>query len=227
MSDASAAYQAAFAAAIRQGGAQGFDEKRLAVYVRLIRNNINGFLDRCYVETPEYLGEETWQALKEDFVAHGQAHSPYFQEIAGEFLAFCRQKPLSDGVLDLMDFEYAQLLAEVAQMPSENRIETAAATPHTLAAAALLRDYAYAVTDALQPQPTPVLIWRNFEDEVLFLELDGFDRLLLHTVSESPLALAKLETMLAEWMPSENGWRQGLAERWRYWQEQGVLVAAE
>ena len=52
--ETSAQYQHRFAQAIREGeAADGLPQDRLNVYIRLIRNNIHSFIDRCYTETPQ------------------------------------------------------------------------------------------------------------------------------------------------------------------------------
>ena len=54
--ETSAQYQHRFAQAIREGkAADGLPQERLNVYIRLIRNNIHSFIDRCYTETPAIL----------------------------------------------------------------------------------------------------------------------------------------------------------------------------
>ena len=111
--NASAAFQETLARAVRQGSADAdantpLDAERLAVYARLVRNNINGFIQRCYPQAARYADPEQWAAAKEAFVAEGSAHSPYFQDIPGEFLAFCRQGRaafrLPQHILQLMRF---------------------------------------------------------------------------------------------------------------------------
>ena len=87
--------QQALANAIRLGNADplnGYAANRLAVYTRLVRNNAFGFIDRCFVEAPLHIEPEYWKNAKENFVQNGNAHSPYFQDIAGEFLLFCQEK---------------------------------------------------------------------------------------------------------------------------------------
>ena len=110
--------QKALATAVRLAHAQplnGYAPNRLAVYARLVRNNIFGFIDRCFVEAPKHVSAESWSQTKETFVLTGKSHSPYFQDIAGEFLLFCQEKESFDAnILALMDFENTQLLAEVS-----------------------------------------------------------------------------------------------------------------
>ena len=225
--ETSAQYQQRFAQAIREGeAADGLPQDRLNVYIRLIRNNIHSFIDRCYIETPQYLDSGEWGRLKEGFIRDARAQTPYFQEIAGEFLQYCQSLPLSDDLLALMDFEHTQLLAEVAQTDSQTPPADSDDLAYTLSPAAFVRRYHYDVTDELQAIETAVLVWRNSEDDVMYQTLDDFDALLLETLADTPASLNGLQAMLAEFMPSENGWQDALRQKWADWLEQGILVTA-
>lgn len=75
--ETSAQYQQRFAQAIREGeAADGLPQERLNVYIRLIRNNIHSFIDRCYTETPQYLDSGEWGRLKEGFIRDARAQTP-------------------------------------------------------------------------------------------------------------------------------------------------------
>ena len=225
--ETSAQYQQRFAQAIREGeAAAGLPQERLNVYIRLIRNNIHSFIDRCYTETQQYLDSGEWGRLKEGFIRDARAQTPYFQEIAGEFLQYCQSLPLSDDLLALMDFEHTQLLAETAQTDSQVVHTDSDDLAYTLSPAAFVRRYQYDVTDELQEAETAVLVWRDKEDDVMYQTLDGFGALLLETLAESPTSLNGLQTMLAEFMPSENAWQDALRQKWTDWRGQGILVAA-
>ena len=225
--ETSAQYQHRFAQAIREGkAADGLPQDRLNVYIRLIRNNIHSFIDRCYTETQQYLDSGEWGRLKEGFIRDARAQTPYFQEIAGEFLQYCQSLPLSDDLLALMDFEHTQLLAEVAQTDSQASPADSDDLAYTLSPAAFVRRYHYDVTDELQVAETAVLVWRDSEDDVMYQTLDDFDALLLETLAGTPASLNGLQTMLAEFMSSENGWQDALTQKWSNWLEQGILVAA-
>ena len=225
--ETSAQYQHRFAQAIREGeAADGLPQDRLNVYIRLIRNNIHSFIDRCYTETLQYLDSGEWGRLKEGFIRDARAQTPYFQEIAGEFLQYCQSLPLSDDLLALMDFEHTQLLAEVAQTDSQASSADSDDLVYTLSPAAFVRRYQYDVTDELQAAETAVLVWRDKEDDVMYQALDNFDALLLETLADTPTSLNGLQTMLEEFMSSENGWQDALTQKWSDWLEQGILVVA-
>ena len=125
-----------------------------------------------------------------------------------------------------MDFEHTQLLAETAQTDSQVDHADSDDLAYTLSPAAFVRRYQYDVTDELQEAETAVLVWRDKEDDVMYQTLDDFDALLLETLAETPTSLNGLQTMLAEFMPSENAWQDALRQKWTDWREQGILVAA-
>ena len=225
--ETSAQYQHRFAQAIREGeAATGLPQDRLNVYIRLIRNNIHSFIDRCYTETPQYLDNGEWSRLKEGFIRDARTQTPYFQEIAGEFLQYCQSLPLSDDLLALMDFEHTQLLAEVVQTNSQASSADSDDLAYTLSPTAFVRRYHYDVTDELQAVETAVLVWRDSEDDVMYQTLDDFDALLLEVLADTPTSLNGLQAMLAEFMSSENGWQDALTQKWSDWLEQGILVVA-
>ena len=223
--ETSAQYQHRFAQAIREGeAADGLPQERLNVYIRLIRNNIHSFIDRCYTETLQYFDSEEWGRLKEGFVRDARAQTPYFQEIPGEFLQYCQSLPLSDGILALMDFEYTQLLAEVAQISDIPNIYYSNDIKYTLSPAAFIRRYRYDVIDSLQEVDWGLLIWRDSEDNVMYQTLDDFEAMLLEMMNSSSISLNMLTHTLIEFMPDTDNWKNILLGKWSGWIEQRIII---
>ena len=223
--ETSAQYQQRFAQAIREGeAADGLPQERLNVYIRLIRNNIHSFIDRCYTETLQYFDSEEWGCLKEGFVRDARAQTPYFQEIPGEFLRYCQSLPLSDGILALMDFEYTQLLAEVAQISDIPNIRYSNDIKYTLSPTAFIRRYRYDVIDSLQEIDWGLLIWRDSEDNVMYQTLDDFEAMLLEMMNSSSISLDMLTHTLIEFMPDTDNWKNILLGKWSGWIEQRIII---
>lgn len=225
----SARFQADLAAAVRQGGGGSFNPQRLAVYTRLVRNNIFGFINRCFTETPRYCSRQEWAELLEAFVREGKAHSPYFQDIAPAFYRFCREGGrLPEHLLALMDLEQTQLLAETAPYPAA---ATKQSGEMTLSPAAFLREYPETFLNRF-PKGTlaaagNMLVWRDPADRVLWYKLNPIDHILLGTVSLQAHTETALLDGLAELMPPQDDtWRSHISGRWRHWTEQGVLCHA-
>ena len=225
--ETSAQYQHRFAQAIREGeAADGLPQDRLNVYIRLIRNNIHSFIDRCYTETLQYFDSEEWGRLKEGFIRDARAQTPYFQEIPGEFLQYCQSLPLSDGILALMDFEYTQLLAEVAQISDIPNIRYLNDIKYTLSPTAFIRRYRYDVIDSLQEIDWGLLIWRDSEDNVMYQTLDDFEAMLLEMMNSSTISLDMLTHTLIEFMPEADNWKKMLMDKWLNWIDQRIIIPA-
>ena len=87
--------QKALATAVRLANAQplnGYAPNRLAVYARLVRNNIFGFIDRCFVEAPKHVSAESWSQTKEAFVLTGNHIRLIFKILLENFSYFVKKK---------------------------------------------------------------------------------------------------------------------------------------
>lgn len=229
-------YQKQFATAIRFNDAKhmpyAVDEKRLAVYCRLVRNNTLGFIDRCYVEAPKHLSEQQWADLKERFIREGQAHSPFFQDIAGEFLQFCQEKQaVSPEILALMDFENAQLLAEVALPNVQSALHGDDDTVMQFSGCAELRQYDYDFLSSnfqeILPEESKVLIWRDREFLVYYRLLEDWDFLLLTVLQEQPQSFNQLCGELSALIKSQPELLPLLKQLWQKWTKAEVIYPYE
>lgn len=231
--DTSAAWQHALAQAVRHGTSpdpERFPPERLAVYARLVRNNIFGFVNRCFTETRSYCDETEWAQLLERFVREGEAHTPYFQEIAAEFFRFCQHtQALPEALLALMDLELAQLAAEVAVSDGLHPVTDAENSPLTLSSTAHLRHYPESHAGFFRPDGLAaagaVLVWRDSSDDVRWCSLSQADHILLGLAADTPQSLRTILTQLADIMPPDGAWQQTLTNNWQHWINEGVLQA--
>ncbi|QGM80616.1 DNA-binding domain-containing protein [Otariodibacter oris] len=208
-----------------------FEDKvqRLKVYMRLVRNNTFGFVDRCFTETQKHFSEDDWLQIKERFVQEGKAQSPYFQDIAGEFLLFCQnEKCVDDNLLHLMDFEYTQLLAEVSMDNVAKTGEWNEKTIMQLSPIVYLKEYP---VDFLShhfaefiDNSHQVVIWRDSQFDVYYHSLSELDYWLLSYLKEQPDSLNQVIDNLAEIVGSNIQAIELLKEIWKKWVDVGVIV---
>ncbi|MDP9500789.1 DUF2063 domain-containing protein [Bisgaard Taxon 45] len=225
------ATQAALAKAVRLGHAtplNGYAPQRLAIYARLVRNNTFGFIDRCFVEAPNHLSASTWAETKERFIQEGKATSPYFQDIAGEFLTFCQtQSDFSADVLALMDFEYTQLLAEVEQANLAAPIAWNEMTEMQLSPTVFLKSYAVDFLSShfsqIEQVASHIIIWRNRHFQVKEQKLSELDFWLLTYLAEQPTSLSHLSQALAEIIVDHASLQPILTQAWINWLEADVI----
>ncbi|HDL5698717.1 TPA: putative DNA-binding domain-containing protein [Mannheimia haemolytica] len=224
--------QAEFANAIRHNDVSlisgNVSPQRLGVYARLVRNNTLGFIDRCYVELPQHISSEQWREVKEKFVREGKAHSPFFQDIAGEFLTFCQEHACFEPhLLALMDFENAQLLAEVSMANVPAEFEWDNDTVMQLSGAAELRQYAVNFIRSefkqFEDEPTNVLIWRDAEFGIYYNRLEELDFFLLSSLQEGANSLNGLLAELSEFTEQNPELKAVLRQFWEKWVTAEVL----
>lgn len=224
----SAQFQQDLAQAVRGiDGTDHFPVERLAVYQRLVHNNIHGFIDRCFTQTPQYC--DNWHALKQDFIKKGSSSSPYFQDIAGEFLGFCQDTAaVPEHILELMHFEHSQLIAEVAVIPNKASVDWDEDSLFVLSDAAVLGEYTYNVcADHLDfsTKDTYTLTWQDSEGMVYYRALDNIEFFLLSLVAESALSLTMLLQQLSEVIgDADKTWRDNISAQWSEWICNDVLV---
>ena len=81
--------QARFTAHLRdpQGATPpaGVEPRRVAVYARLLFNNIDALLSKCFPVLRAITSEADWQALVRDFLAEHRSRTPLFPRIPQEF----------------------------------------------------------------------------------------------------------------------------------------------
>lgn len=211
------------------------DAERLAVYQRLIRNNLHNFLDRCFTHARALMSESAWSDAKEAFVAHGNAHSPLFSDIPAQFLAHHQaQRLLSPQVLAVMDAECRELAAEIAPNSPPTRLTVAAlqalettafdALNWRLSESASLAHYAFRVHQSkAEAGQCFSVIWRDESDRVQVLVASPADFQLLQQFTQSALSLNSIIDALREYLPNIEEKRAEFRKALRHWAQLGVL----
>jgi len=168
--------------------ADPFPARRLQIYRDLVFNNIDGFLRGTFPVLHKLLPPESWQQLTHDFVREHRCHSPYFLDISREFLDWLQQRGVQADeppfLLELAHYEWIELALDV----DETHLTTIATRNGDLltqrpllSPLAELCGYQFPVHRIgldFQPQqpgeqPTWLLVWRNREDKVEFMELNA------------------------------------------------------
>lgn len=109
--------QQQFTAAIRNPAEHDMadiEPRRMAVYRELIFNNLLGFTRSAFPVACSIMGDDWWQQAVRQFLIHHRSQSPYFNEIAAEFLSFLRESDSvntaePDCLLELMHYEWVEL----------------------------------------------------------------------------------------------------------------------
>lgn len=161
----------------------GVPARRMAIYRDLLFNNLTGFLDACFPVTRNVLGERRWRRLHRAFFREARCRTPYFREIPREFLdwlsGFAGQ-PLPPWLKELAHYEWAELALDVMETdtpPHDPQGDLTTGVP-VLAPALMNLVYAWPVQRIgrtyrpRKPVATHLLVYRDGEDKVRFVELN-------------------------------------------------------
>ena len=174
--------QRAFAARIRQPAEQpllsGISAERMAVYEALFFNNIEGFISGAFPVLRRLIEASRWRRLVRSFIAEHLARTPYFLQISQEFLAWLQQGYVAEAgdppfILELAHYEWVELALDVseAELPAQGWSPLAWPLAYQWPVQRIGADFQPATPPA---EPTCLLVWRDVQDKVRFMQLSPF-----------------------------------------------------
>ena len=197
--------------------------RRQAVYQRLFLNNMTDFIDRVFPVLAELVGEDHVEQLGRRFLQQHRAETPLFHELGEAFLQFLNQEISGENALDLpvwlfelAHYEWVEVALYVADedntecFDAEQIAQMPTVTPQTplqLCPTAWPLAYQWPVdticaehSEQIQPKATFLLVYRNAEDEVVFIKLTRALFQLLWTVwqAETPLSFEQMWQQLIQ-----------------------------
>ncbi|MFW5432561.1 MAG: DUF2063 domain-containing protein [Methylophilaceae bacterium] len=204
-------YQQQFAAHIRDPEANKkpnkVDEERMAVYREGVFNNIFESVSVCFPVCQAVLDEQAWRELIRHFVANHHSASPIFREIPQEFLASLESaKNVPEYISQLAHYEWVELAVgsmQTKEEPVSENVDLLNEKP-ILAPASMQLAYDYPVhkisADHIpeQVEKTHLLVFRNLDFEVKFVELNPMTYLLLNMLEKKSLTGKEALSQLAE-----------------------------
>jgi hypothetical protein len=199
-------------------GPPGVEKRRMKIYNDLVYNNIEGFISGGFPVTRSLYRDEDWHRLVRCFVRDGRCQTPYFLEISQEFIQFLMQQYVLSPVdppflLELVHYEWVELALDVAEEEIEE--EDAGVSVDPLEGVPVLSplvwnlSYQYPVhkigpgfePDVPPTEATYLVVYRNRDDEVGFLESNAATARLLELLRDNDSCLnglALLEQLAAE-----------------------------
>jgi hypothetical protein len=168
------------------GRPAGVAPRRAGIYRELVRNNLEGFLLACFPVTRTLLGPRRWRRLVSAFFRDARCRTPYFREIPREFLRWLLDTEtlpveLPPWSRELAHYEWAELAVDVMETdapPNHDAADDLMASRPVLAAALMNLAYAWPVHRISRdwrprkPQATHLLVFRDADDAVQFIELN-------------------------------------------------------
>lgn len=183
----------------RQPAPPGIEARRLKVYRDLFYNNVEGFLLSAFPVLRRITPDARWHAMVRDFFARHRSHQPLFHGIAAEFLEYLehgRGKVRGDPpfLRELAHYEWVELALSVADPqdipahePAGDLVEGVPLLS-PLAWPLAYRFPVHRIGPAFRPlkpgaQPTHLVVWRDPDDEVRFMEANAVTARLLELVA--------------------------------------------
>lgn len=180
----------------------GVEDRRMSIYRDLLYNNVDGFLSSGFPVIRRIYNDEDWNRMVRDFFAHHESHSPYFLEISQEFLDYLQneREPQPEdppGLLELAHYEWVEMALHV----SDENIEMTDidANGDLLEARPVFSPVAWPLMyqfpvhtmgpdnlpESAPEQPTYLVVYRNRNDKVNFLELNPITARLISLLQEN------------------------------------------
>lgn len=192
----------------------GIEPRRMKIYTELFYNNVEGFLSTAFPVLRAITPDARWHALARDFFSRHESHEPLFHRIAAEFLKYLeRERGTVRGdwpfLRELAHYEWVELALSVL----DTRLTPALADPNgdllerTPVLSPLAWSLAYTfpvhkIGPAFLPkkpdaQPAYLVVYRNRQDQVKFMEINAVTARLLELLQQRPASGRKLLGRLA------------------------------
>jgi hypothetical protein len=199
--------QLAFAAHIRDPdnspAPADVEDRRMAIYRELFYNNVEGFLSSGFPVLRAISSDEVWHRRVRRFFAGYRCQTPFFAEISREFMAWLASDSGSHPddppfAAELAHYEWVELALQISdadrQLPAlDHNGDVFAAVP-VISPVAWHLAYRYPVhrigpeflPEAPGEQPTYLIVYRDRQDQIHFLEINAVTYRLLELLKDYP-----------------------------------------
>jgi len=179
----------------------GIENRRLEIYRKLFFKNIIGFINKTYPVLRSLYSPIEWEKKVKLFYASHDCKSPFFYDIAKEFLSYLQNEyKLQENdpvfLLELAHYEYIELKLLISDKHIDMRkidpvSDLSNGAPVISPLAKLLR-YTYPVhkiskdfdLNEIQQEPTNLIVNRRSDGKVHFVEINSYSALLLEKICE-------------------------------------------
>ncbi len=200
----------------RQPAPAGVEKRRLQIYQDLVYNNIEDFISGGFPVLRSLYQDADWHQLVRTFIEEHRCHTPYFLEISQEFLQFLMQdySPRDCDppfMAELAHSEWVEIALDVSQevLPEPTAVNDLLAAVPQLSPLAWLLSYQFPVhrigpsfRPAEAQQPTYLVVYRDREDTVRFMELNAATARLVEVIRDNSTATTR---ELLEHLAGESG----------------------
>ncbi|MDX1697820.1 MAG: putative DNA-binding domain-containing protein [Thiohalobacterales bacterium] len=206
------AQQYAFAAHIRDPehvpAPADVEDRRMAIYRELFYNNVEGFLSNSFPVLRKLHDDADWHAMARDYFNQHRARSPLFLEIPREFLTWLHDERAPQPgdfpfLYELAHYEWAELALTIADEQAD--LDTVDVEGDLLQGIPVLSPLVWHMTyqypvhrigpdfipDESDKQATYLVVYRDRNDEVGFMEINPVTKRLLELLEANEEATGR------------------------------------
>ena len=196
----------------------GLEARRMKIYSDLFFNNVEDFISNTYPVLKSITPEDKWQEMIRDYFSSHLSQTPLFPEMPREFLKYLeteRNNPDDPAFIkELAHYEWVELALMTSELDQDINWDNIDCEGELLNAHPVLSPLAWPLTyqypvqnigpDFMPESPgelaTHLLIYRDQNDEIHFIELNPVSALLLQLISENNQLTTKeiLENIAAQ-----------------------------
>jgi hypothetical protein len=196
---------------------EGIEDRRINIYRNLFYNNIEGFVSSGFPVLRTLYSDDDWHAMIRSFFSKHKCHTPYFLEIAQEFIDYLQNEHEMREcdypfLLELAHYEWVELAIEIDDTENDLtnvQVDGDLLTGHPqISALAWPLSYQFEVhkiapeylPEAPLAQGCHLIVYRDVDDEVRFMEINAVTARLLFLLNEDTnmTGQAALEQIAAE-----------------------------
>ncbi len=168
---------------------EGIEDRRIKIYRELVYNNIEGFIANSFPVLRKVIVDEQWHKMMRDYVCNHQAHTPLFPKMPQEFLQYLEHERVGNEddypfILELAHYEWIEtsVSMDTREITYDNIDEDGDLLNGIPVISPLAMPLAYQwpvhkisieyIPEEVPEQTTYILIYRDRQDEVSFIELN-------------------------------------------------------
>jgi uncharacterized protein len=181
------------------------------IYQELLFNNICGFVDSCFPVAKSLFPEVRWRRLCRSFFQDWPSHTPYFSRIPEQFVRFMQAKHTALRVPaylpELLHYEWLELEVDTAADQPAGSLSSRRLSLNSCVRYARFQWPVHRIGTAYRPRkpsPTVLVVHRNAEHAVKFIEINEITAQLLDIFADGPQTAQDALKLLAKRMGQAN-----------------------
>ena len=195
------------------------EARRMKIYNELFFNNVEDFIANTYPVLKEITPEQQWQEMIRDYFSNHLSHTPLFPEMPREFLKYLEEERENKNdpnfINELAHYEWVELALMTSDLDENVNWDNIDIDGDLLNNSPILSPLAWSLSyqypvhqisndfipDEASEHPIYLLVYRDNNDEVHFMELNPVTAQLIQLITKKPnLTSKQILELIAEQM---------------------------